>query len=139
MSLLNVHLIAMLFSVGIILLADKEAFAWVLGKKPLLEPKRIHRLHYAMWAGLLALIASGFFMFLPQASYLLTEPLFIIKQLFVAVLVVNAIIIGRFSHVALTETFASLPWSERLPLLVSGAISAFSWASIILIAFYFFG
>jgi len=137
--LFNIHIFAMLFSVGIIFLADKEAFAWVLGKKPLLPDKRVHLYHYLMWAGLLSLIVSGFFMFLPNAEYLLTEPLFIIKMLFVATLVCNAILIGRLTEIALTRTFASLSWGELMPLFVVGAVSAFSWASTILIAFYFFG
>ena len=136
--LLNLHLAVMFFSLGVIFFADKEAFAWISGRKEVLERKRMRLLHLLMWAGLTALIATGLLLFLPMAIYLLSEPLFVIKLLFVAILVINAILVGRLMHVALTRPYSSLAWQEKLPLLTSGAISTFSWACAILIAFYLF-
>jgi hypothetical protein len=132
------HLFSMLFSVGVIFFADKEAFAWFSGARPTLSRARVRALHVLMWAGLLSLIGSGFLMFLPMASYLLSQPLFIIKLLFVAILVVNAVLIGRLMETALTRPRAEVSFSELLPLATSGAVSFLSWAAAILIAFYIF-
>jgi hypothetical protein len=42
-------------------------------------------------------------------------------------------------HVATARPYRSLPWSERLPLFASGAVSAVGWTCAIAIAFYIFG
>lgn len=133
------HIIFVLFSVGVIFFADKEGFAWIRGKKETLDPKRLHVLHVLMWTGLLLLIASGLTLFLPQAQFLLREPFFIMKMLFVVVLIVNAFLIGRLMHVATVRSFRSLALKEKIQLFASGAISTMSWAGAILIALYLFG
>jgi hypothetical protein len=138
MSLVYVHIGLMIFCVGIIFLADKEGFAWVRGKKETLNPSRLRGLHYLMWIGLLSLIGTGIWMALPMYRYLLAEPLFIIKLLFVGILIANAILIGRLMHVATRKPFRELSWDERMPLFTSGVVSAFSWSFAIAIAFYIF-
>ena len=138
MSLLTFHIGATFFSVGMILLADKEAFAWMRGTKSTLHAKRMLLYHRLMWVGLLSLIFSGFLMFLPMSAYLLSQPLFIMKLLFVGILVVNAVLIGRLMHIAPNHTYASLTWKDKMPLFTSGAISVFSWAGAIAIALYLF-
>jgi len=134
--LANIHVLCMVFSIGVIFFADKDAFAWLRGTKPLLDRARMYRTHLLMWGGLLALMGTGVTLFLPRATYLLSQPLFIIKILFVAILFVNAVVIGRLVDVAVTRPYASLTVSEKLPLLVSGAVSVLGWTSVILIAFY---
>jgi hypothetical protein len=138
MTLLTLHLLSMLFSVGVIFVADKEALAWFSGKRATLSHARVRALHALMWAGLLSLIGSGFLMFLPMAPYLLSQPLFIIKMLFVAILVVNAVLIGHLMDTALTRPRREVSVPELLPLMTSGAVSLLSWAAAILIAFYLF-
>jgi hypothetical protein len=138
MSLLNIHITAIFFAVGVLLLADHEALDWMRGKKQTLSLRRMKILHYLMWAALLSLIATGVFLFLPMFSYLIAKSLFIIKLLFVAILVVNAVLIGNLMHLALTRTFSSLTLEEKLSLLVSGAVSTLSWASVIGIGLYLF-
>lgn len=133
------HIAFVLFSVGVIFLADKEGFAWIRGKKETLDPKRLRILHILTWTGLLLLIASGITLFLPRASFLLKEPFFIMKMLFVAVLIVNAFLIGRLMHVATVRPFRSLQLKEKIQLFASGAISTVSWAGAILAALYLFG
>jgi hypothetical protein len=136
--LLTFHIGATIFSVCMILLADKEAFAWMRGIKFTLHTKRMRLYHLLMWVGLLSLVASGFFLFLPMSSYLLAQPLFIIKLLFVGILVINAVLIGRLMHIALSRPYASLTWNDKVPLFASGAISAFAWTGAIGIAVYLF-
>ncbi len=132
------HILSFGFVVGVTALADKEAFAWLRGKKQMLEPEALHSYHLLVWAGLLALIGSGLFLFYPMWEYLLGQPLFIIKLLFVAVLVVNGILIGRLQHVATIRPAAELPFKEKLPLFASGAVSFISWSFAAAIAFYLF-
>jgi hypothetical protein len=133
-----VHILSLVFSLGLIVFADKQAFAWIRGKKLTLNAVLMRRVHLLMWAGLLLLAGSGLLLFLPMASYLLSQPLFIVKMFFVAILFVNAVLIGRLMEVATLRPFGSLSWVETLPLFVSGAVSTFSWACAIIIAFYFF-
>jgi uncharacterized membrane protein len=138
MPLLSIHIGATIFSLGMIALADKEAFAWMRGTKPMLGRRRMRLYHALMWAGLVALITSGILLFLPMGTYLLSQSLFIIKLFFVAILVVNAILIGRLMHIALTRSYASLTWQEKAPLFTSGAVSVFSWTGALAIALYLF-
>lgn len=135
----NVHVALVFVAFGVIFFADHEVFGWVRGTKPTLSPSRMRYIHHATWATLLSLIATGTLLLLPQASDLLSQPLFIMKLLFVAILIVNAILIGRLVPLTLTRTFASLTWEERLPLFTSGAVSVFSWVSIVIIALAVFG
>lgn len=132
------HLVSMCAAVVLIFLADKQAFGWVLGKKQTLEAASVHRLHVLTWVALLCLIGSGAFLLFTKDMYLLREPLFVIKLLFVGILVVNAVLIGRLIPIALTRTFASLTLKEKMPLITSGLISGGSWVAILVIAFVLF-
>lgn len=138
MTLLNLHIGSIFFAGVVLLFADHDAFDWVRGKKQTLSHTRMVTLHYLMWAALLSLITTGILLFLPRASYLLHNPLFIIKLLFVAILVLNAILIGNLMHVAPTRSFSTLTLEEKLELYASGAISSFGWASTVAIGLYLF-
>ena len=128
----------MVFSLAIVFKADKEALSWMRGKKPLLSPRRMRVFHVLTWSGLVALIVTGSILTYPMLGFLLSQPLFILKLLFVAILLVNAVLIGRLMHIAKGSTFASLSWNERLPLLTSGAISSFSWLGALVLALVLF-
>ena len=135
MQLLSlIHVLTVFFSFGVILLADKQAFAWMRGKQMTLNANRLHLYHLLTWIGLGILIVTGGIMFWPRADYLLHQPLFIMKMLFVGMLVVNAVLIGRLMHVAVLRPFASLSKKELMPLMLSGAISMIGWMGAVLIA-----
>jgi hypothetical protein len=136
--MLITHLLSFGFIIGITALADKEAFAWMRGHKQTLDPAQLRSFHRFVWLGLLALIISGTYLFLPRWDYLLAQPLFIIKLLLVGVLLVNGILIGRLQHLATSRSFASLRPMQKFQLLTSGAISLFCWAAAALIALYLF-
>jgi Na+-transporting NADH:ubiquinone oxidoreductase subunit NqrD len=138
MSLLTIHIASIFLAVAILLLADIQAFSWIHGKKQTLHPSSLKVLHYSMWVALLLLIVTGTLMFLPQYHYLLSKPLFVIKLLFVGMLVTNAVLIGNLMHVAIEKTFASLSKEEKLSLYASGAISTFAWFCVISIGLYLF-
>ncbi len=126
---LALHVFALGFVASVIAFADKEALAWLRGKRPTLEPERLRLFHSFTWIGLLALIGTGIMLLYPLRLYLLQEPLFVAKLFFVGILVVNAILIGRLQRVAAARSFASLSFKEKMPLFTSGAVSAYCWVA----------
>lgn len=127
--LLALHIFALGFVACLILLADKEAFAWFRGKRLTLESERLHQYHVLTWSALLALTGTGILILYPLRLYLLTDLFFITKLFFVCALVVNAILIGRLQHIATLRSYASLSLGEKLPLMISGVVSTFSWVA----------
>lgn len=118
--------------------ADREAMAWMRGTKSVLDPVHMARLHHSAWFTLGALIATGTALALPRADYLFSQPLFVVKLLFVGVLVANGILIGRLVGPATAIPFSTLSPSEKLPLFVSGAVSFVSWLAVVAIALFIF-
>lgn len=136
--MVTLHIFSMMFSFGVIWKADKDALAWLRGKREVLDASRLRLHHTLMWLGLAALIVTGSILSYPMLGYLLSQPLFIMKLLFVAILIVNAVLIGRVMHVAHVRSFASLTWNERVPLLMSGVISSFAWLGALVLALALF-
>ena len=136
--MLTLHL-ASLFGVGaVILAADRNVFAWIRGKKIVLRESRLRLLHALTWLCLVSLIATGTIMAYPMRSYLLSDPAFIEKMLFVAILAVNALLIGRLMGLATKRSYASLSRHEKAPLFMSGAVSLFSWLAATYLGYHLF-
>ncbi len=125
--MLVLHILSFGFVLGVTAIADKDAFAWIRGKKQTLDAALMHQYHVMIWAGLIALIVSGTILFYPMRVFLLQDLLFDVKLLFVGILLVNGVLIGRLLHVALEKPFAELTGYEKRALFASGAISALSW------------
>lgn len=136
--LIPAHVVFVVFSFIVIVAADKQALAWMRGTKQTLDRAMLRRFHLFTWIGLCGLIVTGAFLLVPQASYLLAQPLFIMKMLLVGVLVVNGVLIGRLMDIALTRTFASLSRRELVPLMASGAFSMIGWFGALIIALSIF-
>ncbi len=125
--MITIHLTGLVFSLGVMLYADKQVVSWLRGKPELLDAKKLERTHILMWVGLGAMVASGIYMLIPQWSYLSAEPLFMIKMFFVGILITNGVLIGRLAPIATLHSFRSLTLKEKLPLFASGAISLTAW------------
>jgi len=132
------HILSLIFSGCVIVVADHDGFLWFRGKKETLNPSRLELLHQLTWIGLVLLIVTGFFLFYPARDFLLKNPAFIIKMIFVALLLGNGFVIGKLSHIAKTKSFASLQKGEKAKLLLSGVISATSWIGATIAAFFLF-
>lgn len=132
------HVLALGFVLGVSTLADKEALAWFLGKKETLDKERMQQFHSFMWLGLFAMLATGLYMMWPARESLLSDPLFLTKMFFVALLVINAVLIGKFMHVAFEKSYASLTSAEKLPLILSGGASTLGWIGAASIALWMF-
>lgn len=136
---LPAHLIILGVTVIGILLADHEAYAWLTGKKPILEYKKMLRLHLWVGGGLIGMIVTGGLMAWPMRDYLLhNSPAFLGKMFFVALLIGNSFVIGEILKLCTTRTFASLSKKERAPIYISGAVSTLSWVCAALLALFIF-
>jgi hypothetical protein len=122
-----IHILFICAAVIIMVMSDGDGYAWMQGRKATLEAHHVRRYHWAMWTVLAGLIMSGAYMAYPRLGYLSHDSAFILKMTFVALLVLNGLIIGHISHIATTRTYASLSRHERLPLLISGFISPVAW------------
>ena len=125
--LVTIHIIAVIGTGLVVLYSDEQGFLWMLGKKKVLNQKRVALLHHLVAAGLAVLLITGGLLYIQAVPYYLSDPTFIIKLIAISALILNTYAIERFSKVAISKTFSSLTSSERLPLLVSGVVSVLGW------------
>lgn len=137
--MLPLHILSFGFVLGVTAIADKDALGWVRGKHLVLDEKRLRQYHRMVWLGLIAVVITGGLLLYPSRLYLLSDLLFDIKLLFVAILFINAILIGKLADRASRVPFRHISTREKRALFLSGAVSAFSWISAAFIAFYMFG
>lgn len=126
--LLTLHITLIFATLAVVLYADEQAFLWIRGAVETLPKRRLEWLHALTGLGLAGLITTGGLMFLQQANFLLSNPTFLIKMVFVAALIINGFFISVINTIATMRSWSSLSTRERLPLLISGAISTGSWA-----------
>lgn len=134
--MIYIHLGALLFLVLLIAWGEKDAIAWVRGKKETLSAKKLHMLHATVWVLLGVMILSGVLLALPLQEYLIQTPAFYVKMAFVLALLVNSFFIGKYMNVASEKSFASLTKEERIPLLISGGVSLVSWVGAFVAALF---
>lgn len=127
-----IHVTVLITTLGAVLFADHEAFDYLRGKKQTLSHRRLNITHWLVWAGLAGMIITGIFLFLPRQTYLLSNPAFYFKMVFVGFLVVNATIIGELMPIATKHPFSQLSRRERNTLVASGAISFLSWTAAVI-------
>lgn len=123
----TIHLTLVIITGLAVLLSDEQAFLWMLGKKDVLAPRFVDVMHIVVSIGLSGIIATGGIMFLSRSTYLLHEPVFLTKMVFVGALIINGFFIDRLSITATQKPFRTLSSSERFPLLLSGAVSFSGW------------
>lgn len=137
MPLLQIHLIVLTITGICIVVADHDGFQYFLGKKSVLDLKRVKRLHYAVLLGLVLMILTGALMFGDRWGELIDNPAFYVKMLMVGALIANSFIIGSLMHVATIRPFTELTGSERHTLLASGAVSVVCWVGSATIGFLY--
>jgi hypothetical protein len=135
----GVHLLALAVAACGVVIADKIGFSWIRGKVRTLSPRTLHILHETLSYSLAALILSGLYLFWPMREYLLQQNLFLLKMLFVAVLVINSVVIDRLMLVATKVPFTAISGKGKVVLFISGAISFACWAGAALAALIVFG
>lgn len=121
-----------------IAVADHAAFQWLTHKRDVVGKRELVFSHWTVAAGLSGLVLSGLYMFWPMRDYLLGQPLFWLKMAFVAALIVNSFFIEYLMHTASHTPWKHLSFGERVPFIVSGAISTLSWLGAFLVAITLF-
>lgn len=127
------HVVAIIVTGLCVLYSDEQGLMWMLGKKEVLNAKRIAVLHAVVSIGLALVILTGGLKALTALSYYLSNPLFMVKMGFVVVLIVNGFFIEKLSSLATTRPFAALSKKEQFPLFVSGAASVLGWGGALLL------
>ncbi len=121
------HVLFVVVSVLAVIYSDEQGLMWFLGKKTVLAKKKIDLLHTIVSLSLGGILLTGGLMFLDRASYLLAEPIFIAKMIFVGVLVLNAFFIESISRMAIEKSYMSLSRPEKNRVLLSGTASIIGW------------
>ena len=132
--ILTTHIISTVVTMTIVVATDLYGFLWLIGKKETLSVWIVRRAHQLVWAGLLITMSMGALLFLPYASYLLTDTAFQIKLLLIGFLIGNALVIGKHIHIATKRPFATLGRREKAHLVLSGLVSTTGWVGAILAA-----
>ncbi len=137
--LLYMHIAALGVAALGMVYADHEAFAWLRGKKDTLLQHHLLFAHHIVAYALSGIIVTGLMLFWPMREYLLAQPLFWLKMGFVAALVANSFAIEKLMHLPTRHAFRSLTSRQKLPLMLSGAVSMGSWVAagvLALVLFY---
>ena len=134
-----IHLASLAIAAIGIVWADHQAWGWIRGTHDTILHSKLLATHWVVGSGLTGLIASGLYLFWPARDFLLGQPLFLLKMAFVAALVVNSFVIEHLMHAAVRGPWRALSTRERLPLVVSGAVSTISWFGAGIVALVLFG
>lgn len=133
---LYLHFAVLAFVAWTVFQADHLGFDWIRGKTRTLDGSKVSKLHRATWIGLAGMIMTGLLLFWPMREFLLTQPPFYVKMAFVAALLINGAVIGRLQKVATSKAYSELTAKEKLPLIISGAVSTVSWTGAAVVAFF---
>ena len=131
---LPLHLLILLATAVGIFKADKLGMAWMRGKKEMLDAAVLERYHWWVVAGLAGMILTGIGLVLPNPNDYIHNPAFVMKMVLVGMLVVNSAVIGSLMKIATVRSYASLSTREKLPLFISGAVSAVGWIGAVIAA-----
>lgn len=137
--MLYAHLSILVATLVAILYSDQLAWRYLVGNIEVLDERTMRRLHYAVGAGLVGMVATGAWMAYPAFWTLWALPLFKLKLAFVALLALNTFNMGLAIDVASMAPFRELPAKQKARLLFGGALSSFSWLGAIVCAFILFG
>ncbi|HCC06319.1 TPA: hypothetical protein DEP94_03120 [Candidatus Nomurabacteria bacterium] len=133
---LPLHFLVLAFVAWNVFHADHLGFSWIRGKVAMLDTTTVKKYHNRTWIGLILMILTGLVLFWPTREYLFTRPQFFIKMGFVVALFINSFVIGLLSKISTTKTYASLTFSQKLPLIISGGVSTISWLGATVMALF---
>jgi hypothetical protein len=131
----DIHSFILFMTLAVVVFADLQGLRWVLGWVPTLSARVVRFLHLVVYLGLGGMIATGLSMFVRDSEYLLSNPIFLVKMMFVSALVINSFLIGAHIKVASEKPFAGLSRREKTKLIVSGAVSGLCWVGAMLLGF----
>lgn len=121
-----IHIISLIYTMFNVAKADHMGFKWISGRVSVLDEKKVSKYHKGAWIGLILMIVTGSLIFSVVKANIL-YPQFYIKMGFVGALIVNGFVIGKLLKTSTKKSFASLSMQERIPFVLSGAVSTISW------------
>lgn len=124
-----IHLIIVIGTGLLVMYSDEQAAMWILGKKSVLDHKKVSFLHNSVTVGLTILLITGGFLYLQAPAAYVSHPTFVVKMVAIAALIINTYVISTLSHIAISRPYASLSNKERIPLFISGFVSIAGWGT----------
>lgn len=139
--MLPIHLLILATTAYFIIRADHAAFQWVSGVIASLDMRRMVRYHIAVAIGLCGMIVTGSLMVQAGidregAEAFTSNPAFLTKMFFVALLVVNAVVISFLMRGVSGVAYGTLTTKQKIPLMISGAVSTIAWLGALSMAFF---
>ena len=128
---LGVHMVALLFALINIAVADWKGLSWMRGKVATLPAKTMRHIHNHIWLGLVLLVLSGGVVASYHIDVLRSSPAFHLKMLCLIIAALNGLYIRRHMAVAFEKSFASLTPSQQNALRISGVVSTAAWLGAI--------
>jgi hypothetical protein len=130
---LDLHLAFIWGTLAVVVYSDEQALLWILGKKRVMNKRLLEWLHALVGVGLAGLLTTGGLLFFVGGyDFLLSDPAFIIKMVFVAALLINGFFISYVNKLATLRSWGELSDAQRMPLLLSGAVSVCGWAGAVI-------
>jgi multisubunit Na+/H+ antiporter MnhG subunit len=126
-----IHVIILIGTLFYILSADSLAIAWMRDVRTTLNRNEVRRYHRNVSIGLGLMIVSGGFMFFRAPEWLLSNPAFIAKMVFVAFLILNSVAIHFLMNIAIHKSYKEVPKKQRAMLIISGGVSIIGWIGAI--------
>lgn len=127
------HAIALLYVAWNIINAYIIGLSWFRGKSETVDKKKITKYHHGTWLGIILMIITGGLVYSTVMDKIL-YPQFCIKMMFVLIIVINSIVIGKLLGTPTTRSFKSVTKRERNTLLLSAALSFITWGGAIITA-----
>ena len=131
---MGAHMLALLFALVNIALADWKGLQWMRGKVQTLPARSMWMLHNHIWMALAVLILSGAAIATYHVNELMASPAFGAKLAAIVALTLNGVYIRRTMRIASEMPFAQVPAEKRRALYLSGIISTIAWATAIVAA-----
>jgi hypothetical protein len=136
--ILIIHIVAVLFSLSVVLTADHYGYSWISGHEAVLKEEKLKKLHMYTWIGILMTIMTGGILFYKDYETLLSSQIFLVKLAFVGTLVVNSFSVGILKDLATKTKFSNLSIKEKTSLFISGGTSSACWLGALLCAFFIY-
>lgn len=133
---LPLHLLTLLYIAWTIYHADHMGYEWIRGNVLTIDKKKAQVYHRHTWIALGFMIITGFLVFFPEREYFLTRWQFFVKMAFVVTLICNGFVINYLMKTATKHAFKDLTLSQKIPLLISGAVSTIAWLGATVMAFF---
>lgn len=129
--MLTIHLTILSLTILVIIFSDFNGLLWLLGRKQQLSKKLFTVLHWLVSIGLVGMILTGGYMAYGYGTEVLFKNyVFGTKMFFVAMLVINAYLIGKHMHLSFEKPFKELSRKEKQVLMISGLVSTSAWIII---------